>query len=689
MTILPTALVSVEIKQIRNIPASLITGTQRTFAHAIIGLRHFGRSSVLPSGATTFDLWREPQPWRYTCAVDNEAVWLLLEIWDDLGCFPNHRLALIHGSIPSPYANGTIIIGSGPEIECEVMTRVVPAPTATAVVPRSPQGAPSQATITVSNTLVVYIANIRGLHKPGFVPSGVTRPKRSEPCPWYRSEDERGRIFLNRDLTGAYASDMQLIELTVYVYVPRGQLPSDAKIKWTVIDPDDPFDADPQVHREWAPYIDAKDYNATGAPTGARGGDNEGSPKRNPPWEEVEGFPLSSLAATSAQTDIVSNESKVILHCPDVAGDTIIVRADIESSTPMQVFEAETGLMTLWHRLEVESIRMKSALALPLDQVPEFFEQACAELNFEQDRVVEDQPFMAADEKALSAASATYVNTNFSHARNPGWFCVISAMEPHRLPSKLGVNVFNGNVTLGTASSGADQFIDIPGRHPTANYAKLTWDSNTVGFSLFSPQELQRNGRWFTRLWILWHDVIPKFTAGDGSLNHAMATSVSFLPQGRREGNTLVAPGYGATRTVDAKVYLPGAFYTDGISPPITVGGVEYFGGRTIVFSHHGAYYNRSTGVAHPDFASRIVSVIVHELVHAFGMPHKCGYFDYKNPRKHTCYMNYSPNWMMDSNQQLIAGSSQRIGSNMCGRHIKEVRRVHLEDNVGLKSLGW
>ncbi|MBK8258710.1 MAG: hypothetical protein IPK82_39390 [Polyangiaceae bacterium] len=688
MTI-PTALVSVEIKQIRNIPASLLTGTSRPFARAIIGRRHFGRSRVLPTAGATFDLTAEPQPWKHTVAVNGGAVTLMLEIWDDQGDPANRRLAWIQGNIPAPYVGGTVVFGSNPEIECEVITRPVPPAAVAAVVPRSPDGAPAQATIAITDTLVVEYTGIRGLYKPGYTPTGVTSPKRSEPCPGYVSEDEKGRIFLNRNLSGDYARDTQLIELAVKVHVRRGQLPASAKVKWTMLDVDDPFDSDPSVHRQWAPYIDSNDYNGTGVPTGARGGDNEGTPARNPPWEQVSGFPLSGAAATTCQTDIVQNsgvfESKVTYHCPDVAGDTVVIRAEIESPTPVVVFEAETGLMTLWHRVDVEYIRMTSALALPVDQVPQFFEQACAELNFAPERVVPDQQYMAPDDNSLSPSSAAYVNANFTHASNPGWFCLISAMEPHPLPATPGGNAYTGSLRL--HKSAQYQYINVPGRHPTADYVDISWGTNSVGFSLYSPQEYQSGGNWYTRFWLSEHDVQPDFTAGDGSINHAYAVSLNFLPQGRVSGTTLVAPGYGAPNTVQAEVSLPGAFYTSGISPSVTVGGVDYFAGRTIVFSHHGAYYRN--GAARPNFADRVVRTIAHELVHAFGMPHKCGYYDYKNPREHTCHMNYSPNWMLDASRQLIPGSSDHIGNNMCGRHLKEVRRVHLEDNLGLRSLGW
>ena len=46
--------------------------------------------------------------------------------------------------------------------------------------------------------------------------------------------------------------------------------------------------------------------------------------------------------------------------------------------------------------------------------------------------------------------------------------------------------------------------------------------------------------------------------------------------------------------------------------------------------------------------------------------------------------MNYQPNWMVDHARNLIPGTDRKVGIDLCGRHIKEVRRVRLQDNPGL-----
>jgi hypothetical protein len=46
--------------------------------------------------------------------------------------------------------------------------------------------------------------------------------------------------------------------------------------------------------------------------------------------------------------------------------------------------------------------------------------------------------------------------------------------------------------------------------------------------------------------------------------------------------------------------------------------------------------------------------------------------------------MNYTPNWMVDDQRNLILGTDDKVGMEMCGRHLKEVRHVRLRDNRGL-----
>jgi hypothetical protein len=95
--------------------------------------------------------------------------------------------------------------------------------------------------------------------------------------------------------------------------------------------------------------------------------------------------------------------------------------------------------------------------------------------------------------------------------------------------------------------------------------------------------------------------------------------------------------------------------------------------------------------IAVDHFDSRVISTVVHEFTHAFGMPHKCGYWNWRTPRDRSCCMNYFNTWLIGAGPpfHVQPNTVRKQGDDFCGRHLMEIRRVHLEKNEALKSLGW
>ncbi|MEZ4313994.1 MAG: hypothetical protein R3F14_38725 [Polyangiaceae bacterium] len=605
--------------------------------------------------------------------------------------------------MPSSFIGGEMGFGTTPRVTVHITRRDVPR-AAAARVPRAAPGSTTRATLAIPNTLVVELTDIRGLYKPGHVPAGVTHPRRSERLPGYLSEDHKGRIFLNRDLDNNYARDQQQIEITARVSVVRGMLPASAKIKWTVTDPDDTFDADPSVHRESAPVVDPGDHDASGAPTGALPRDNRGTFDHSPRWEEVSGFPIDITDDAEAKTDIVSGESKVLIHCPNTAGDDLLVTATIDSSVPVEVFGASTGVMTVWHRVDVEYVKMPSALDLPVDQVPPFFEEACAELSFSAPTVVKkNTPFMHLSGPSRDASFSQYIDNNAVHARDPGWFVVVAAMEGERPASTRDSRVIlnsrvrlRDNISYTGSAVGAHayllkEFFTVRGDFSNAIAATFLWDGKEARFLIMAPVVMELNGETYTRLWIWPNDHTAQIDSPDGSLDQAYLHQKFYSPRYHHDGAAWVPGGYGMPDRVRVKLLSAGASSLQGNSPPLPGARGDYFCGRTVVFTHHTTFRDPETGHRTPDYDSEGVRIISHELVHAFGMPHRCGYLDHRAPRRRTCRMNYTFDWMLDpaDHTRVIPGFTDRIGPHLCPLHLLRVRTVHLEDNDALHTVGW
>jgi len=147
---------------------------------------------------------------------------------------------------------------------------------------------------------------------------------------------------------------------------------------------------------------------------------------------------------------------------------------------------------------------------------------------------------------------------------------------------------------------------------------------------------------------------------GDPGEGGAMHRSVEYYPRHKliHPAKHWISGGYEFSDTVHVAVETPGGLKIGGVSPPNVHGGREYFAGRTIVFTTHPGYKEMSK----EERQKKMLSTIVHEFTHAFGFPHKCGYYTFVNPSKSDgsdkntsksvgpkmegCSMNYYNTWV-------------------------------------------
>lgn len=727
----PIAHVTIALRRVLGLTPAVLATTRDAYFVIRVDNRWVGRTARVDPAATELALGAAPE---FTFAVNRGGptdITVQAVLYDDLG--DTHALLRdFTAVVPFPWTDGPRVLGpaGGVQVDCVVTTKRYPAQSPPKV-PRGSAGVKSGATLVLPHVLHVELTEILGLYQP-VTPSPASNNRSAMAVPGYASEDHRGRVFLNADLTGTFKKDTQLIQLTATVTAEGGPIPPGAKLLWTVFEPDNPANTwlrpgsamTPNVHRQWGPLLDAGDYATFGAVTalGPSGNDFEGTFDRDPVWEQVGPYGLDARNAATAATDIVGGKSAVTLHCRNVGGERFVVTADVENPTPAQAFPARTGIITMWKRVDLRYLRMDGAADLPVAGVPGALEPACVQMDLLPAKQTKKSPqYMTRGEKTFDAELGPYVESEFDDKDKRGIFCLIAAKEPYKVPiSPAGTKpppIYEGPADLVTLLDRREDVVDVAitstmkadvvsALTSKAAAVIFSWkDAGGVDRSVYADTYAMKRIKTPTdrvRLFIGGNDVQPAFTAGDGSIAHAYASTAYHYPQGRDEGGAWSPGGYRIPSPVQVKVIsAAGAAYVSGVSPGVpgkdAAGKVikgtngkpkEFFAGRTVIFTHHRHYWdhNATPPALKPGMEDELLATIIHELTHAFGNPHKCGYFDFLVPRTKTCCMNYFSTWTIDANHDPVAGTDGRMGFELCGRHIWSIRLTHLEDNPGL---GW
>jgi len=732
----PTASVKVEVLQLTGIPAATLTSPDTRYARCSFQSGNFtyktGRSRPIPNPAGDFDVTAEASPWAFEVRVNpGDTIGISVDLWEDHGDAAPVGPASIVAFILDPWGPGTFTLASGGPTAIQVrVSRTLIAATDKAFLARAGVASGVGGALVVPDGFLVEITDILGLYK--IDPAASTGVPASRHTPGYISEDGLGRIFTNRLPNGTWQGDTQYIEAQVKVTaLGAATIPAGAKLLWTMTDADDPTNDSHEFHRDWGRYIDPNDYDAAGVPIGAHPLDNAAAysagnvnelllygaaanASATARWVAATGGPaVSPISGTQADSALVAAGPKtattsVRLHCPNVLGCNFSLKAQL-TGTPVgiPVHNASTGIMTMWCRLDVEVARMAGAhsLAGALAGIPKFFKPVCVQLDFQTERMLLgaalDKAEMATAENLEDSATAAWVGNPlvFQHASDPGWFFLGAACFPSPAPGAGGATIYNNTAyTLGV--TGTDPWVEVPATLADPDYLRFAWTDGLgnnikAGFSVYSKTVTAGK----TRIEMYGNDVTPGFTGhnADGSIKHAYKTEIDYFPQHQKlakPGSPLLPGGFNVPNAAaELKIYAPGASYTSGISPTLKVGALEYFAGRTVLFTHTDDF---SVGVPpkpSPDFNSAVLSTVVHEFLHAFGMPHKCGQWNWRTPRAkakgHTCCMNYWNTPLLDSANHLLPGTTDFEGDDMCGRHLMEVRRVHLHKNKALKRRGW
>ena len=735
-----TAIVAVIIEKILGLPPASPGPGNTRWARATFtfgGDTTFtSRSRPIPDAGGDFELFTtEAVTWMIARGADDSASFdITIEVWQDLGDAAPIRDLVITGSVTGPWdtykSSGLKTLGSGPSFQVLVTVQSFNI-TDLASLARSIKKKGTSATLAITKGFLLELVSIDGLYKPD--PGAVAPAPGSKQVPGYLSRDDKGRIFTNRLPDGRWKRDTQYIEVRIKITAIGGaKFPAGALVHWFTDDVDDPTNDSPSFHRDWGPYVDQNDYDASGNPVGAKPADNAlayspgntdedllfgASAKGSNRWKTGPGAescsPISRTEATTTLTIVspTSATSSVQVHCPNVLGTNLTLWADLDGVPGSQVFrDASTGVMTMWSRLDVEVARMDGAFSLSgaLPKIPGNFLPICVQMDFQLERVVTgalDQNTVSPDDPGEENGAVTWINNPgvFSKRGTPGWFFIGGARfaSPLAPPGKARKPLYHGTkYKLGTAVvSGAPYAtVVVPADARNAQFVIIAWNDSGTAREAGFPVISSKFSKGKTTIVLYGNDVTPLFTGwdSDGSTSHAYLSQVLFFPLHHRlaSANAMSPGGFGVPASgATISVFPPGvARKTTGISPSAVSAGQEYFAGQTVIFT---AAFGRGTPPAPvANFDSRVASTIVHEFVHAFGMPHKCGYWNWKTPRTSpdgkTCCMNYDNTWLIDpktvaANPTLVPGFEGLMDDNVCGRHLMEVRRVHLELNKGLR----
>jgi hypothetical protein len=563
---------------------------------------------------------------------------------------------------------------------------------------QQPPGPPGRTLIRPT----IAIIEILGLYRPGHDDSAARADRRRIRCgyqPAYTSSDDQGRVFINHvprpgaagSWERAHSANRQYVDLTVEVTVSGGPMPSGVRVLWEWSDPDDPSDTG--MHAGAAAYVDANrgagddnngqcDFPRPAASVGAR-------------FEGLPGFALTrGTGPRQRSTPVVGGRSRVRLHCTNVGGDNFRVTARVAPHPGLDATPtAQTGVMTMWKRIDVEHRVMQGALALPVDfeeQIQRHFAPCFVQFDFTAPQpspvsrlhlTPHDRDVETASERVTRGVSEGGV---FEHAGQFGWYLLLAANHASGDVAGGGggrVGVFSATVHSRTLRGEPYEFFRIPGRLPASDIGVVNVRNPAVTPARPDPHVWMRvyHARYLppphdsTEIYFSPVTYVPRFEGGRGRVIDAYEHREEWYPMHRYvvARRAWRAGGLGLSSPVQIELSRPGAVFTRGI----TVARDRHFTGRTIVFTQAG---RPSGGRADPS----IMKTLIHELGHTFGLPHQCGYPSWQNADNESCCMNYRNNWLYAPGTLTPRPFHRGVETTkFCDHHIKAIREVHLEDN--------
>ena len=168
-------------------------------------------------------------------------------------------------------------------------------------------------------------------------------------------------------------------------------------------------------------------------------------------YEAITPHTLASLASPNqCETQIVNGKSKVRFHSTNVCGDNFKIKVQVKKH-PLVVPKGsdETGVMTMWKRVDVEYRKMPDAYDLPVKQIPPSFEKAFVQMNITEPQATPKKEFMSDTAADFRKNCAAYVKAPptgiFAREKKPGWFLLVAAHQAKKdVGTAVSSELYNG-----------------------------------------------------------------------------------------------------------------------------------------------------------------------------------------------------------------------------------------------------
>ena len=441
----------------------------------------------------------------------------------------------------------------------------------------------------------------------------------------YLSEDEDtdghddGRIYCNSQhdmLTDEpmWSKNMQFVEFTVEVS-PSTLSTSYTKIAFRSHDPDDPSDSGENVSEEARTIID---------PNGGKGDDNTGSRDGVPEWTAVTPYTVDGV--TGFATIDQDGKTVVQFNATDDGADNFVVRSGLRINQQYPMEGPRTGVMTVWKRMTIEYRRMTTD-TLPVNDIQPHFDTCFVEFVIGEEGSSTNYEYLDPEPGYLDYCKKFGVGAGqFRHRGDGGWVFVCAARNKSTRNDYIPLTILaEGDAIVTGPYTYEDPQAHFPANEYIGLLTQVTGEQeNTATFGITGTTDVE----------ITIYPFQYCFPSPDDGVKE--------------------------NRNLETELGL-----WQEITYKIAEGGVTGSTATTGACLIWLETYHRGLDAGKP--VGDLRGLLLHELMHTFGLQHNCGNADLTGDN--ACV------GMQSANSTLLSGQTLERGLEFCVEHILAIRK--------------